>query len=101
MRVLSEDEVARIPIPVSEWKRIYISLNVGQVQDRVLQLPTGQRLHAHVFPDGTVKVHVDEYDPERSFLHAFLHVSSETPYGTLLKVAGMVLFLSSLANNRR
>lgn len=84
----------RIP-PPDKWEPLSIALPVGQIEDRAISLPDGSRLHWQRFPDGSTKVHKDEYDPKASPLHAVLHVANETPYGTIVKTIGFILLVSS------
>lgn len=66
-----------------------IAQPAGQVADRACSLGDGTRLHAHVMPDGTVRVHRDEHDPRAGMTSLVKHVLLETTGGQLLLGAGL------------
>ena len=76
------------------WRKIDVAWPVGQIEDRVSPtLPDGGRLHWQRFPDGSYRIHKDQFDPALSPLHAAAHVSVETPIGFFVKLAALVIVI--------
>lgn len=77
---------------------------VGQIADFAMSLADGSRYHIHQFADGRRVVHRDEYDPDRSFAHAFGHFVSETKTGKIglvaVGVAGVALLVHLFTKKR-
>lgn len=69
---------------------------VGQLRDWVLRLAGGRRLHAHEFPDGSVRLHLDQHDPDAGPLKTVAHLALETTPGKVLLVLG-TLFVAGAA----
>lgn len=70
----------------------------GQTCDWAVPLEGGKRVHAQCFsgPKGErlIRVHIDKWDPNRSFGHFVMHSLFETPAGPLL---GFALVVGALA----
>lgn len=73
------------------FKRLDIAEPNGQVADYALSLRDGSRIHAHEHDDGSLVVHRDKWDPDRSLLHAVVHFFGETKLGIGTLVVGGVL----------
>lgn len=68
-----------------------VAWNVGQINNWVLPLDDGSRLHIHQFEGWRYVIHRDAFDPRRSPISTLLHLLFETPPGKVL-VAGGVLY---------
>ncbi len=66
---------------------------VGQTCDYVWRLREGGRIHAQCFGrNGSpmLRVHLDRFDPDRSFGDLLLHAIHETPVGPILGAAAAI-----------
>jgi hypothetical protein len=77
------------------YRRIRLAERVGQLEDWVLALPDGSRLHAWLMRDGAWIVHRDAIDPDRSPLHALAHIATETRVGKVLCLGLAVMLVGS------
>lgn len=98
---LTNEQIQRMPVKPDKWRVIDNALPVGQVEDRVYSLSDGKRLHWQKFPDGSERIHVDIYDPDRTPLHTVLHVANETPFGTVVKIALLCVAIAGFVSSEK
>lgn len=73
---------------------------VGQTADYVKNDGDG-RFHLQVFKDGTIKVHRDQYDPDKSPFHAAAHIAKDTPIGPIVKAVFMAIMIGRITGSVR
>lgn len=74
------------------FKEVFISQPVGQIKDYVLSLKNGSRLHIHEFKDGSRKIHLDKYDPDKSVESLWKHLIEETWIApVILGLVGLII----------
>ncbi|MCA9559848.1 MAG: hypothetical protein KC583_14970 [Myxococcales bacterium] len=66
---------------------------VGQIDDWVLPLRGGSRVHIHEFANGRLIAHLDRIDPERGPVQALAHWLTETRSGAVA-ITGVLVYLA-------
>lgn len=70
----------------------------GQVDDWVLSLTDGSRIHVHVMPNGQLIAHRDATDPKGGLLPALWHWATESKSGRLAVVVGAAVLIAKALN---
>ncbi len=73
----------------SGFEKTELAEPAGQIDDWVVSMTDGSRVHVHENADGSMVVHRDAVDPSRGLIEAFVHTVTESNW--LKAVAGLAL----------